>query len=654
MRWFRALGAVLSFMLVAFTASCAAIWGFQDLEVADDASTAHADGSTGDGSLLHQNADARPDSVSPEHDAVALDVTVPLDTGIADAATDHAMGPSDAGEDACLVCGTQCVDSTTDVANCGSCGHACATGDSCQDGVCKCPGSEMTCPGSTAGTTVCVDTRSDHGNCGGCGNACPTGATCQSGTCVCPGSEALCAGQCLDLTSDVNNCGGCGKACPASATCQSSVCVCPGSGEANCGGTCTNELYDPFNCGACGTACATGVTCQPPGTCTCVGATSMCPVNNVMTCVNTASDPNNCGMCGKTCPGGASCSGGSCICAAKGTDTVTMCAAGGTCIDLTIDANNCGRCGQVCPTGTHCSGGGCVCTGTLALCGTTCVDTTTDNANCGACGHACPSGSACQGSTCVCASPLTMCSGACVDENNDVANCGACGKKCSGGNAAWRCSQSGTTGACAISSCNAGFADCDGNPANGCEAALASDATNCGGCGRQCPLTASCTTGACACLTAGQSFCPTTATTGICTNLQTDDNNCGTCATKCTGTQQCSTGTCSCNASSCPTGCCDGATCEPFSSQSMGMCGAGGAACVMCPVGSEICAAAPTANGGLCRCAPGMTLCGSLCADLTMDPANCGMCGMACASGVCQGSVCAADDDAGASDATLE
>lgn len=41
------------------------------------------------------------------------------------------------------------------------------------------------------------------------------------------------------------------------------------------------------------------------------------------------------------------------------------------------------------------------------------------------------------------------------------------------------------SGACQVT-CNAGFAQCDGNPANGCETSLMTDVLNCGVCGNAC------------------------------------------------------------------------------------------------------------------------------------------------------------------------
>lgn len=68
--------------------------------------------------------------------------------------------------------------------------------------------------------------------------------------------------------------------------------------------------------------------------------------------------------------------------------------------------------------------------------------------------HACANGKAC-------------CAGECIDTVTDVANCGACGQACALANAQVGCAAS----QCVVTSCNAGFADCDLVAANGCEAA---------------------------------------------------------------------------------------------------------------------------------------------------------------------------------------
>ncbi|WP_437316803.1 hypothetical protein [Sorangium sp. So ce385] len=63
-----------------------------------------------------------------------------------------------------------------------------------------------------------------------------------------------------------------------------------------------------------------------------------------------------------------------------------------------------------------------------------------------------------------------------------VESCGACGARCAGGDgAAALCSA----GACALA-CDAGRADCDGDAENGCEARVAEDPRHCGACGVTC------------------------------------------------------------------------------------------------------------------------------------------------------------------------
>jgi hypothetical protein len=87
-------------------------------------------------------------------------------------------------------------------------------------------------------------------------------------------------------------------------------------------------------------------------------------------------------------------------------------------------------------------------------------------------GHSCASGA------CTCA---FVCGDACVDPSTDLANCGGCGNACSPTNAAATCEN----GTCTLT-CDAGYADCDGSPANGCEVHIAADDANCAVCGRTC------------------------------------------------------------------------------------------------------------------------------------------------------------------------
>ncbi|WP_156040964.1 choice-of-anchor L domain-containing protein [Chondromyces apiculatus] len=71
-----------------------------------------------------------------------------------------------------------------------------------------------------------------------------------------------------------------------------------------------------------------------------------------------------------------------------------------------------------------------------------------------------------DGSTC--AAGQVCCGTSCVDTSSDTAHCGACGTSCDGmANAEVSC----TAGACVMGACEAGYVDCNGDAADGCEAA---------------------------------------------------------------------------------------------------------------------------------------------------------------------------------------
>jgi hypothetical protein len=98
---------------------------------------------------------------------------------------------------ACCFAGSSwtCTDFATDPANCGACGVACPVGHPCQAGVCSgtaesCEGrvngycnldagpSFVCCPGGG-----CTNTSTDPANCGTCGTVCD-GGVCVGGTCA--------------------------------------------------------------------------------------------------------------------------------------------------------------------------------------------------------------------------------------------------------------------------------------------------------------------------------------------------------------------------------------------------------------------------------------------------------------------------------------
>ena len=368
---------------------------------------------------------------------------------------------------------------------------------------------------------------------------CPSGTLCRGQTCVpgcsdrrtCPGSAACCTGACLDTQTNVDACGGCGVRCAlahAAASCVAGACAVASCASpfADCNATasdgCETDLTTTTSsCGACGRACAptnaTGACVA--GACTvasCVAGFADCDAAPANGCeVDTTTDVANCGACGHACafPGGAAaCVAGAC--------RLTVCLAGrGDCdgdpsngceTDVTTALAHCGACGQACAPahgGGACVAGAC----TVATCATgfaDCdamaangceVDLTRDVAHCGACASACAlahATAACTASACAvasCAAGFGDCDGAAAtgcetDLRTTATSCGACGHACSFANAAALC----TAGACALGACATGFADCDGDPANGCEVDTRTAADHCGTCSTVC------TTGACA------------------------------------------------------------------------------------------------------------------------------------------------------------
>jgi hypothetical protein len=202
--------------------------------------------------------------------------------------------------------------------------------------------------------------------------------------------------------------------------------------------------------------------------------------------------------------------------------------------------------------------------------------------------------------------------------SSDPENCGACGFVCPSSALAKAGCQSG---AC-VATCESGdicgeviaFGDCDGDALDGCEAVLTSDATNCGGCGVECPADVPCVDGHCGCI-AAEVPCGDT-----CADLATDPMHCGSCGHACPDPDLTDDRVPRCDAGTCTLGCqeqcgwfdCDGDPATPCVDvgSSPAHCGACGHAC---PGGAPC-------NGGTC-CDP---------ATLETDVSNCGACGTHC------------------------
>jgi hypothetical protein len=124
-------------------------------------------------------------------------------------------------------------------------------------------------------------------------------------------------------------------------------------------------------------------------------------------------------------------------------------------------------------------------------------------------------------------------------------NCGACGNVCSVINGLPGC----ISGTCVVGNCNAGFGDCDGSVTNGCEIALATSTQNCGSCGNACSVIngqPGCSAGACtiASCNAGFADCDLNFADGCETQITSNPENCGACGSECTDGQVCVNSVC--------------------------------------------------------------------------------------------------------------
>lgn len=120
-----------------------------------------------------------------------------------------------------------------------------------------------------------------------------------------------------------------------------------------------------------------------------------------------------------------------------------------------------------------------------------------------------------------------------VNIASDANNCGFCGKVCALPNSVTACSQ----GVCVVTECASGWANCDNNDANGCETNLKSDPGNCGGCMKVCDATngvSGCISGSCAILcNLGFSSCDLNAGNGCEVDTRTSAKHCGGCFKPC-------------------------------------------------------------------------------------------------------------------------
>jgi hypothetical protein len=211
--------------------------------------------------------------------------TNPADANVVVEYRGQQSGDTQACAQSGLVCNGICEETLSDPSNCGACGKNCgslpnvASAGACTNGSCAgytCSSGYADCTNTGAGCATNVKT--DSNNCGSCGNACASGNTC-------------CSSSCTTTSSDPANCGGCGRGCfqqsypccdsfgnpqdcnggyclnfgcsactAYTQTCSNGVCTCP-TGQTACSSACVTLTDDPSNCGACGHSCGVGAAC---------------------------------------------------------------------------------------------------------------------------------------------------------------------------------------------------------------------------------------------------------------------------------------------------------------------------------------------------------------------------------------------------------
>lgn len=502
----------------------------------------------------------------------------------------------------CCDADQRCQPGTTDGV-CGAGGgacQACPDDETCEGGVCS--GCSLTCDGCCSGST-CEASADEH--CGVDGVACTLcsmrAPTCVNGTCQCQDQPACTPGQACSNGMCVCTAASCPDGC-----CEGNECRIRSFDSCGYGG---NE------CTACDPQLADG--CSSTGACTCSGNAGCSPGEY---CVDGA-----CYCGGSSCPNGC-CQDGTC----HDITSASFCGLNGSeCVACEVDrADGCvdGQCacgdGAACGPNQVCVAHACACT--AASCPTGCCDgdtcATITFEHCGDPGGPCTAcdpvrADTCSGGDCLCGDEPQCAEGQRCDPTRgcvcDAASCTGC---C---DAVGFCHDDDDPDACGSGGAECvvctGGQPCDSGVCANCRSGCLDGCCSGTECNRP-PTHEACAIGGDPCVACGPRS----------DRCEGGECSCGVGGTPCAPGQHCLGGVCRCTAESCPTGCCDGDTCQ---ARAPATCGTAGGPCTDCGVVADTCT-----NTGACACGSG-AVCG--------DGQRCIGGGCRCDSTSCPGGCCA-------------
>jgi hypothetical protein len=437
--------------------------------------------------------------------------------------------------------------------------HACPSGASgctddapetgCEEGYADCDG---------LGANGCETELGTLTDCGGCGDQCDEPFAineCNDGSCewdeCLPGYEDCGSGSCLWLGLEEATCGQCDTSCGGGTPeCFGGECtsqICP-IGTADCDGSggCEVTVNTTSACGVCGLSCGpyshAGAACSNYrcALSSCTGGFLDCDGQVHNGCEVDGRTLDACAACGSVCSiphAQESCDDGSC--------ELVECDEGrADCNDDLDDGceaslllpTSCGDCDNDCTGRPHTQAGGCDDGECKLICEPGYRDCNQDSQDgceavlgspehCGSCDNDCTdlpnvADASCGTETCeelVCDEGYADCDGlannGCERSIRTDTDCGGCDEACAVPNAEASCAS----GSCRLTECTPGFADCNAEDDDGCEASLAAPET-CGSCDRTCEAGMQCDNGMCRCdddadcVGAGESCCDGTCT----------------------------------------------------------------------------------------------------------------------------------------------